>query len=240
MNVKIVRNIAHDLKGPIGNTLMFSELLRDQLKNMSGQESEIDNELSSLQDLAENVHKINEKLITLVDSWSEIYKILQGDVKPERKKLEVGDIVEELRERNELYFNKKDITCIWAVPEKLTFYSDHDMLLRILDNLLTVSVTNVDYDAKIEFCVENLSDGSIQFTVSDQQMGDRKQLYEHYLEHWSIDKFSEEKLGESIIKASGVGLVYCSVAVDALDGTKGVTEKDDGMAEVWFKLPDRE
>jgi len=238
MDLKYLRTLAHDLKGPVGNTLMFSDMFRDQLERMADDHPELSSELERIQRMAQNIYSMNLNMSNLIDSWVDSYKILSNELEADLQKLKMHDLIHPVLEDLNIYFNKKNITLTTDIAQDLTIKTDQELVSRAVANLLLISVTFAAMGATVKLDVKRDEEHAemVKFSVIDFYAGARTQYKDRYLKNWELGDLDTHNFDDGIVKPTAFGLVYVAIVVNYLGGVRGCREEDE-LFETWFSLP---
>lgn len=230
---EFVRKLAHDIKGPIGNTIMFSELVFDNLEVLSNTKPELASELENIMYLSKNIHRVNKKLINQLQSWVDTYELEYDKLEMFPSPVDIAKLVDEILDLNDLYLDKKNINLQKQIPGNLTVEIDKDVLSRILDTLLTQSITYIENDSTIQLKVEEL-DEAVRIAVADNYQGSRDNLIQRFTE--PTDDIEDLLPSEGILKATSYGMIFINKVLEELGGESGV-DVTDNQTEFWFTIP---
>ncbi|MGM0588157.1 MAG: sensor histidine kinase [Bacteroidota bacterium] len=228
-----VRLLAHDIKGPVGNTMMFTEMVRDQLGQLIDANPQLQSELEMVRSMVANIETVNQKLFHQVQSWVEAHELQYGHMQWDIQEFKVDEVLEQLRDQNELYVEKKRIALEIESPKDLTMTFDPAVLERMLDTLLTLSVTYSEPEREIRISVEP-EDKRVTFNIEDQVTNGRGEIEERL--QWEGELTESFIPGNGVLKASEFGLIYIRKVCEITGGKVG-TESQDDTYRTWFTLP---
>ncbi|MDP2890385.1 MAG: PAS domain-containing sensor histidine kinase [Bacteroidota bacterium] len=210
--------IAHDLKTPFNSILGFSEILKDEARNLDIET--IEQYAGIINSTSKNTFRLLENLL----DWARIQQsqILFRPVPVILKKL-VGEVVEMLIENA----NSKLITIINTIPENLIIQADEDMLKTIFRNLVSNALKFTSANGKVE--IEAVSTiHSIEISVKDTGTGIKQE---------DIGKIFRigagfSKRGTGNEKGTGLGLMLCKEFVEK-HGGKIWVKSEEGKGSIF-------
>ena len=193
---KLFSIIAHDLRGPIGSTTSFLELLTTQESEFTKQEL-LEN-LILIKDSSKATFKLLENLLTWAraqkgeivfnPSKNNLYKLVQSNIdlfasNAESKKIKI---------KNEL-------------DPDLTFEFDHEMINTVMRNLINNAIKYTSDDGQISISARVLTD-TVEIDVKDTGIGMDSDTTELL---FIADLKRNRKEGTNGEKGTGLGLILC-------------------------------
>jgi two-component system, sensor histidine kinase and response regulator len=147
--------------------------------------------------------------------------------------VDTEEIIRDVTDHITPTLHKKSVNFIIDLNEDAkSIWTDPEILRRILANLLENAVRFTDSDTDIRFLVEP-SGKMIRFSVSDQGPGVPFQFQEKIFEKYQ----QLENPDSGFRNSAGIGLTFCKMAVEAMNGTIGVDSEFDTGSTFWFELP---
>jgi PAS domain S-box-containing protein len=220
---KFFNIIAHDLKNPFTSLLGASELLYDNITQMS----------------AENVKKL---ALILNDSAKGGYSILQnlldwsrsqtGQLKFNPENVNLKSIIDENIDNLQLQVNNKEISLISDLRKDLFITADKNMINTVLRNLLSNAVKYTFKDGVIRVSVTNYN-GKITVTVKDTGVGISKEKAD------SLFKLenSLSMPGTAKEQGTGLGLKLCKEFTEKMGGKIWVESEVGKGSKFNFTIP---
>jgi signal transduction histidine kinase len=214
--------IAHDLKTPFNSILGFSEILKDEARNLDIET--IEQYAGIINSTSKNTFRLLENLL----DWARIQQsqILFRPVPVILNKL-VGEVVEMLVENA----NSKLITIINHIPENLIIMADEDMLKTILRNLLSNALKFTSVNGKVEIKSASAVH-SIEISVEDNGAGIKQE------DIGKIFKIGAgfSKRGTGNEKGTGLGLMLCKEFVEKHGGKIWVKSEEGKGSTFTFSI----
>lgn len=197
---KILNNVTHELRLPVGNVMNFAEMLSDGLDKM-------DKKL--LKELSDEVLNNSKRLSTMILNMLDLATLDIEKVKLNRKMMNLGELVTERTKKcRTLYLDNKPIDIKLTIQPDVLAPIDPHYMRQVVDNLVINAIKFSD-KGLIEIRVTRNIDSAI-FIVKDEGKG----IPPHEL----YDLFTPFKTGGSKSGGRGVGLSLCRSAVRAHGG----------------------
>jgi signal transduction histidine kinase len=208
--------IAHDLRSPFIALLGFSEIIKDDFKDLS--ESSLLEYINIIYVTANDTYKLLDNLL----QWSRI-QLGKMDFAPET--FELKKSVDQICNLLNLQSSQKDITLINSIPEDTVVYADNNMLDTIIRNIISNAIKFSNNGDSIIIGINggksNPNDSVIY--IKDQGKGIP---YEDQNKLFKLD-INYSTTGTNKEKGTGLGLILC----------KEMVEKHNGR--IWFEsVPD--
>jgi PAS domain S-box-containing protein len=220
---KLFSIIAHDLRGPFSPLLGISEIMANDFKSLSRKElkyygKEIYNSLKNIFTLLENLL-----------NWSRI-ETGQMQFNPEKLNIyyKTESVINLLSEIAKL----KNISVFNETGKDIFVTADPIMLNSIMQNLIGNSIKFTHNEGSIRVISENINNGLIQVTVSDNGVGmDNKQIKNLF----ELNVTSTR--GTNNEKGTGLGLMICKEMVEKNGGTISVKSEAGKGTDISFTIP---
>ena len=216
-------NITHEFRTPLAALEASSELLLDNLHNLS--QSEIKELLVAL-----NLGIIN--LQTLIDNLIEAASIEAGrfkvSIQPVRFEVvlkEAQEIIQPLVEKYGLRLEASPII------ESINVLADQRRTVQILVNLLSNAIKHSPENGLIQIN-HSVIDESLRVEVTDQGGGVPLDQRNHLFRRFSHVDSSNERARQG----AGLGLSVVKAIVEAQQGEVGIIDSPGGGSSFWFTL----
>ena len=158
---KLFSIIAHDLRSPFTSILGFSELLIENIRTYSPENSE---------EFITHINNTAEHTLTLLDNLLLWARTQTGQIDFLAENLQPGPIVEEIVELLNSSATIKNITLNNSVPDDMIAYADPNMLKTILRNLVQNAIKFTYSGGKVDIYAVNQQKNTV-FTVTDNGVG---------------------------------------------------------------------
>lgn len=215
--------IAHDLRSPFNSILGFSEILKDDAKNLDIHEIEYQASL---------IHSATHHTLQLLDNLLNWALMQQGNLPFKPRNILLYELINEVNGVISDSANKKSIKLNNLIHKKQIVVADEDMIKTIMRNLLSNAVKFTYPGGLIEISATATSD-EIQISVSDNGAG---------IPEENIDKLFN--IGSSLStrgtyneKGTGLGLILCKDFVEKHDGKIWATSEPGKGSTFSFSFP---
>jgi signal transduction histidine kinase len=216
--------IAHDLRGPMGGFMGLTDLLTEELSNMSM--SEIQEFLGSMRDSASNLFKLLENLL----QWA---RVQQGGIIFSRERVLFRPIVIESLEMIRESAKKKGITIISDISEQLEVFADSNLIQTVIRNLVSNAVKFSARGGTVSISAKTTEDESVEISVKDMGIGMNLNMVETL---FRID-VKNGRPGTDGEQSTGLGLLLCKEFIEKHGGHIRV-ESEVGKGSVFtFNIP---
>ncbi|MCP4396944.1 MAG: hybrid sensor histidine kinase/response regulator [bacterium] len=196
--------IAHDLKNPFGQLMMFAELLQEELQKIST--DRLEHYINVMCQASKQGYRLLENLL----EWSRT----QTDKIPfEPRTIKLESLVTESVEGITHHADNKQLLIDIDIPDGSTLYADHYMVAAILRNLLSNAVKFTHEGGTIGITAVN-SDGEFEITVTDSGVGIAE---ENIAKLFRIDAQHSTR-GTNQEKGTGLGLILCKEFIEKHGG----------------------
>ncbi|MCD6477409.1 MAG: HAMP domain-containing protein [Candidatus Aenigmarchaeota archaeon] len=214
---------AHELKTPLTSIHGFAQLLQNP--------SIFDDYKKSKKYLKIMEHE-TKRLAKLVNDILNLSRIDLGTIKLYFEKVDVKEIVDEVKREMESLIKKNGLKSEYYIEEGLPkIITDRSKLIEVLINLINNSVK---YTPKGKIIVNVFKDGdSVHFIVKDTGIGisrsNQKKVFGRF---YQVDSSLSRKVG-----GTGLGLSLCKEYIELLGGRIWLKSKLGKGSEFHFTLP---
>jgi len=216
--------IAHDLRGPMGGFMGLTDLLTEELNNMSM--AEIQEFLGSMRDSASNLFKLLENLL----QWA---RVQQGAIVFSRERVLFRPIVIESMEMIQESAKKKGISIICDISEQLEVFADSNLIQTVIRNLVSNAVKFSTRGGTVNISAKTREDESVEISVKDMGIGMNQNMVESL---FRID-VKNGRPGTEGEQSTGLGLLLCKEFIEKHGGNIRV-ESEVGKGSVFtFNIP---
>jgi len=229
--------IAHDLKSPFNSILGFSEMLKDEARNL---------DIDSIVQYAGIINASALHTFELLENLLDWARMQQGRIPFEPQKFLLNSIVSSEIEGLKNNADQKNIKLINHIHENLIINADENMISTVLRNLISNAIKftpkggQVKVEAKVE--VENEVEvedevkdekSKVVISVSDTGIGMKPEIIEKL---FKIET-SFTTRGTENEKGTGLGLLLCKEFVEKHGGRIWVESVERKGSEFSFTLP---
>ena len=216
--------IAHDLRGPFNGFLGFTQILVEELPNLTI--DEIREMAIDLKTSAINLYRLLENLL----EWSLMQRGFT-EFKPQSIFLK-SKIDECIRSLFEL-FQKKGIMLEINVPEGMTVMADANMLCSTIRNLASNALKFTKKGGLVTISALPVSDRLVRISIHDSGIGMNRQILDNL---FHIDQ-KTNRLGTDREPSTGLGLFLCKDFVEKNGGDLTVESEEGKGSTFSFTVP---
>ncbi len=211
---KFFRIVAHDLKSPLYSLKSFSNLLAEQILDMSKEEiAEMGLKLSVS---VENTIKMADNLI----EWARL-QMNEYTVQPE--KVYVSEIVSNTYDVYKNIAESKGITVDRSMTDHLAVNCDRNQITFVIRNLLNNAIKYSRQGGVIKLTADSMPENKVRIAVSDNGIGISGAMMKNLFTVGG----NQSKLGTAGEKGTGLGLVLSYEFVKLNSGTIDVESEVD-------------
>jgi Na+/proline symporter/signal transduction histidine kinase len=210
---KILNNVHHELRLPVGNVMNFAEMLNDGLEGYSKEQ---------LKMLSDEVYKNSNRLSSMILNMLNLATL---DVKKIELQCTIVNfselVVDRINSCRGVYMQDKKINFVLEIENEVMISVDPNYIRQTVDNLV---INAIRFSEDGEITVKVLKQKNfVEFTIIDQGRGiPHTELY---------DIFTPFKMGSnsnSNAEGRGVGLALCKSAIEAHGGVIQAHSKGKG------------
>jgi signal transduction histidine kinase len=215
--------IAHDLRGPFHPILMISEIL------MTGGD-EIDRK--EIIELGRKLKTTGESVLSLLDNLLVWSRARSGTLHLKSELFSLRDTVSQAFANLKMEAEKKEISDINEVSENLWIISDHNILLLLLQNLISNAIKFTNKGGKVRV-TGKMENNNILVSVIDNGIGMTAEIAGSIFN----SGLNHSTLGTNNEKGSGMGLIFCKEYVELHNGKIWVESKPALGSTFSFTIP---
>ncbi len=171
------------------------------------------------------------KMYHLVNNILDVNKFQDAKMKLNIKQFELLELINNTLPEIEYLLLQKNITISNLINKKIVVNADKNLIERVLINLINNAVKFSDNNSSIIINYEKIADNEIRISIKDAGVGISEEEIEHV-----FDKFSHTAI-KNKIKSTGLGLTFCKMAVEAMNGKIGVVSQLNIGSQFWFTVP---
>lgn len=211
--------IAHDLRGPFNGFLGLTELMAEEIENMSSEEIKF---------AAINMRSSAKNLFNLLENLLEWSRMEQNLIPFDPKNLELIPLLSE--SILTMYDNafKKEITINTDIETVKTIHADKNMFQALIRNIVMNAIKFTPKKGRIDICTkENLTDTII--CIKDSGIGMNPKIL-HNLFKLGIQN---NRIGTEEEPSTGLGLILCKEYIEKHKG-KIWAESIEGKGSTFY------
>lgn len=215
--------LGHDLRGPIGNISVLSELLIEAVKDVDLVESE--QYLGMINSTAKNT-------LILLDNLLNWAKSQTGQFNFKSDKINISSSIQEVLELSNANAKTKNISLNLVKLDEIEVNSDEEIFKTILRNLISNAIKFTKPGGNIDVLVIS-KQKQVEITISDNGIGINEETCKKL---FSISS-NISSLGTANEVGSGFGLFLCKEFVEKLGGRIWVESEEGKGSDFKFTLP---
>lgn len=215
--------IAHDLKGPLGSSLVLSEIMAQEIEDYTREE--IKQITGMLHESNKNIYKLLENLL----DWS---RVQTGMIQYNPQKVILNSLIEDNVALNKNTALHKNIDLRFEATETIMVELDKDMIDTVLRNLLTNAIKFTDQQGEIIVTMQKINQ-KVEVSITDNGIGIPDSIKEKLfkINEKVIQKGTENEIG------NGLGLLLCSEFIKRHQGEIWAESKHGEGSTFKFVLP---
>jgi Na+/proline symporter/signal transduction histidine kinase len=219
---KILNNVNHELRLPIGNVVNFSEMLYETL-------GKSDNKL--VKEMSKEVYDNSNRVSTMILNMLDLATLDVKKVDLQKKTINFGELVEDrVKTCRKIYLRDKKIDFELRIEPEIMIAVDPNYIRQTIDNLV-INAINFSTEGLIKVSVSKQK-GHVMFTIMDQGKGIPKDELSNIFTPFKMGTNSESKAC-----GRGVGLALCKSAVEAHGGSISADSNGEVGATLKVVLP---
>lgn len=230
---KFVSQVAHDINNPVGNCLMYSQMMEELLADIA--EGQEESQVRQVQDFNQNIKMALNNLTGIIDAWVIAQKIMDDVYVNEVQPMDVVQLLNSAVDELQIYTGRKKLEILKEWPTSgLKVEADQNIVKRVFENMAMLLVMFADQQDTLRFKV--VQDESVALiSMEDSYKDQRNALHARFTgdEPWE----NGEVLNEGVLKPAGYGLKFCGVALKYLDAEPEVQQSELGGLKFTFRLP---
>lgn len=220
----LTHTLVHDLRDPLTGIMGALELLEIRLRSGSAPPADT----VSLLDVA---RRSGDLMLEMVRSILDLSRLEEGRMPLEPRQVRLHAAVAECLEMQAPAASPRAVQLRQAVPPDLVAWADPSLLARVLQNLVGNAAAFAPSGGwvRVEASPDPARPGGVVVSVSDNGPGIPPEMQDRLFQ-----KFETRKRGG---RGTGLGLVFCRLAVEAHGGRIQARSEPGGGAVLSFSLP---
>jgi len=215
--------IAHDLKSPFNSILGFSEMLKDEARDL---------DIDSIVQYASIINSSALHTFELLENLLDWARMKQGRIPFEPQKFLLNSLVNTEFEGLRNNADQKNIQLINNIHENLIINADENMISTVMRNLISNAIKFTPKGGQVKVEVE-VEDSQVIISVSDTGIGMKPETIEKL---FKIET-SFTTRGTENEKGTGLGLLLCKEFIEKHEGKIWVESEEGKGSTFSFSLP---
>ena len=200
--------IAHDLKTPFNGILGFSEILKEEARNL---------DVDSIFSYADIINSTAKQAFNLLENLLEWALLQQNGFIFEPRRIFINPLIENEIRGLKYNANKKNIAILYDTTEEIIITADEKMVCSMLRNLISNAIKFTPKEGKINIEAKMKAD-HVEISISDTGVGIGKDEIKKLFRN----ETSFTSKGTENEKGTGLGLILCNEFVEMHGGTISV------------------
>jgi two-component system sensor histidine kinase/response regulator len=226
MKDKFLQIAAHDLRNPLNNIVMSTELLEEHKEEFA----QIDPEFKRILAM---VRMAISMMQSIINDFLDLQAMESGQLELHRERLSLNGVIEQVIVQFDSYAEQKEVDLYVDLADDLPdCFADPDRLMQIASNLIGNAIKYSRLGGNVSVTSEP-RDGYLRVEVKDDGPGIPEE--EMPLLFTPFSRLSNKPTGGE--KSSGVGLSIARHLVELHQGKIGAESAVGSGSTFWFELP---
>jgi PAS domain S-box-containing protein len=197
--------IAHDLRSPFNSFLGFTEMMVDEMENMT---------LKELHHMAVDMRKSTNGIYNLLENLLEWSRLQRGIITFNPVLFLLSPKIAENMHSVLEAATKKEIDFSFDIPKNLEIYADENMFSSIIRNLTSNAVKFTPKGGKIKLSVKVIGEKSVEISIADSGIGMSREMIDNLF----ITNSPTNRKGTDGEPSTGLGLIICKEFIEKHGG----------------------
>ena len=215
---KFFNIIAHDLRSPFNSFLRLTEVMAEQLPNLT---------MDKIQAITVSMRNSATNLFQLLENLLQWARMQQGSFSYKQELLELFPVVDESMASIKETAKNKEISLSIDIPENLKVFADSNVIQMVVRNLLSNALKFTNEGGKVSLSAKAVED-FVNVSVEDSGIGMNKDLIENL---FRLDVATNRK-GTNGEPSTGLGLIICKELIEKQGGNLWV-ESTEGVGSIF-------
>ncbi len=220
---KFLSLISHDLKSPFNSLMGYTEILKNEIDDLSLDERDI---------FIGSIYESTRHIYNLLNDLLEFSRFYLGLIKLEPKEIHIKKLVDENFKLLEVTARQKNITMENYIGNDYIVLAEEDMINSIFRNLVTNSIKFTNKGGEIKVSAE-AEDSRLLISVCDNGIGMDKETRENIFEI----NAKKSRPGTNAEEGTGLGLILAKEFVEKNGGEISVVSEPGKGTIFTFSLP---
>ncbi len=217
---KILNNVNHELRLPVGNVMNFAQMLSEGLEKYSTEHLKM-----LLDEVLHNSNRLSSMILNMLD----LAMLETKKIELKKQTINLSELIyERVKNCSTIYLQEKPIDFEMNIEPEIFIFADPNYIRQTIDNLVINAITySNDGTIKIDLYITN--ENTVEIMIKDQGIGiPKNELYDIFT------PFKMSSKTESRAQGRGVGLTLCKTAIEAHGGQ--VKVESDGLIGARFTV----
>jgi signal transduction histidine kinase len=218
---RILNNVNHELRLPVGNVINFAEMLSEGLGKYTKKQ---------LKELSDEVVQNSNRLSSMILNMLDLATLDAKKIELNKQTVNVSEMISDRAQHCfKLYKDNKPLQFRLVIEPEILAKVDPNYIRQTVDNLV-INAINYSQEGTITVTLRK-NTNQVIFTISDEGLGiPQNELLTIF------EPFQQSSKTTSKAEGRGVGLALCKAAVEAHGGVISAESKGSG-ARFRFVLP---
>lgn len=212
--------IAHDLRAPFGGFLGLTQIMAQELPNLT---------MAQVHEIAMNMSKSATNLYRLLENLLEWSQIQKGSIPFNPTAIQLRSLVDESLALVLDTSKSKKIETSCDIAEDITVFADSPILQSVLRNLVSNALKFTRKGGKVRVSAKTTFENTVEIAVQDTGIGMSQTMVDNL---FRIDVQTKRK-GTEGEPSTGLGLLLCKEFVEKHGGTIWA-ESEVGKGSIFF------
>jgi len=219
---RILNNVTHELRLPVGNVMNFAEMLSEHVEKMQDQHVKM---------LSDEVFQNSNRLSTMILNMLDLMMLDLKKISLNKQLMNIGEIIKERVDRcRKIYLDEKAIKFAMNIEANMLASVDVHYMKQIVDNLI-INAIKFSEQGTIKVVAKKI-DNKIMIEISDEGKGiPRMEIYNIFTPFMIASNSASKAEGR------GIGLALCKAAIEAHGGSITVTSQNQIGAQFYIEIP---
>ncbi|HAH23942.1 MAG TPA: hypothetical protein DCL77_09335 [Prolixibacteraceae bacterium] len=216
--------IAHDMRNPLGSFLSLTQIMDEQLSNLS--KDQIQEFTHSMKNSASNLYRLLENLL----QWA---RMQQGLIPFNPIDLHLRSMIDESLAIALEPAKNKGIELTQLIPEDINVFADINTLQSVIRNLVSNAIKFTPKGGKIRLSAKVDGDNRIEISIADTGIGMKKSIVDQLFR----PDAQTGRPGTEGEPSSGLGLLLCKEFIEKHGGKISVESEVGKGSQFHFTIP---
>ena len=216
--------IAHDLRGPLSAFVGASQIITEEIRNMS---------LDEIKEIAVSMKISATNIYTLLENLLEWSRLRRGGLDFIPELLPLGKKIHEYLEVLSESAQQKNIDINIEVPDNIVIYADNHMIDAVVRNMVSNSIKFSNPGSKVTVSAFYADNNMVDISISDTGIGMSEELKKKI---FSMNE-KTSRPGTSGEPSTGLGLLLCKEYIDKHHGKISVESVPGKGSKFLISIP---